>query len=122
MMDAFELPRTLVQSLQRRAAQTPDQVALRFLAESAEQCVVLSYRDLDQRARTIAAALQASAGPGERAVLLRHGQAIELHQQPSGSGFVYSNGPNTIRGKGDELRVEIGRMVPMLCTARGAPR
>ena len=59
MMDAFELPRTLVQSLQRRAAQTPDQVALRFLAESAEHNVVLSYRDLDQRARTIAAALTA---------------------------------------------------------------
>ena len=70
MMDAFELPRTLVQSLQRRAEQTPDQVALRFLAESAEHSVVLSYRDLDQRARTIAAALQASAAPGERAVLL----------------------------------------------------
>ncbi|MDY4300243.1 non-ribosomal peptide synthetase [Pseudomonas salmasensis] len=70
MMDAFELPRTLVQSLQQRAAQTPDQVALRFLAESAEQSVVLSYRDLDQRARTIAAALQANAGVGERAVLL----------------------------------------------------
>ncbi|NMY25586.1 non-ribosomal peptide synthetase [Pseudomonas sp. WS 5021] len=70
MMDAFELPRTLVQSLQRRAAQTPDQVALRFLAESADDTVVLTYRDLDLRARTIAAALQASAGPGERAVLL----------------------------------------------------
>ncbi|MBJ2240825.1 non-ribosomal peptide synthetase [Pseudomonas sp. MF6768] len=70
MMDAFELPRTLVQSLQRRAAQTPDQVALRFLAESAAETVVLSYRDLDLRARTIAAALQASAGLGERAVLL----------------------------------------------------
>ncbi|MGR3963997.1 non-ribosomal peptide synthetase [Pseudomonas sp. 910_23] len=70
MMDAFELPRTLVQSLQRRAAQTPDQVALRFLADSAEHSVVLSYRDLDQRARTIAAALQANAGLGERAVLL----------------------------------------------------
>ncbi|KRP75068.1 peptide synthase [Pseudomonas paralactis] len=70
MMDAFELPHTLVQSLQRRAAQTPDQVALRFLAESAERSVVLSYRDLDQRARTIAAALQAKAGQGERAVLL----------------------------------------------------
>ncbi len=41
MMDAFELPRTLVQSLQRRAAQTPDQVALRFLAESAEHSVAL---------------------------------------------------------------------------------
>ena len=70
MMDAFELPRTLVQSLQRRAAQTPDQVALRFLAESAEHSVVLSYRDLDQRARTIAAALQANAALGDRAVLL----------------------------------------------------
>ncbi|AIG05794.1 non-ribosomal peptide synthetase PvdL [Pseudomonas fluorescens] len=70
MMDAFELPRTLVQSLQRRAAQTPDQVALRFLAESADDTVVLSYRDLDLRARTIAAALQASVEPGERAVLL----------------------------------------------------
>ncbi|MGU3305093.1 non-ribosomal peptide synthetase [Pseudomonas sp. M5A4_2d] len=70
MMDAFELPRTLVQSLQRRAAQTPDQVALRFLAESAEHNVVLSYRDLDQRARTIAAALQANAALGDRAVLL----------------------------------------------------
>ncbi|MDR8369536.1 non-ribosomal peptide synthetase [Pseudomonas lactis] len=70
MMDAFELPRTLVQSLQQRAAQTPDQVALRFLAESAEHSVVLSYRDLDQRARTIAAALQANTGLGERAVLL----------------------------------------------------
>nr|WP_252979178.1 non-ribosomal peptide synthetase [Pseudomonas cyclaminis] len=70
MMDAFELPRTLVQSLQRRAVQTPDQVALRFLAESAEHSVVLSYRDLDQRARTIASALQANAALGDRAVLL----------------------------------------------------
>jgi len=69
-MDAFELPRTLVESLQRRAAQAPDQVALRFLAESAEHNVVLSYRDLDQRARTIAAALQANAAQGDRAVLL----------------------------------------------------
>ncbi|OXS22705.1 non-ribosomal peptide synthetase [Pseudomonas fluorescens] len=70
MMDAFELPRTLVQSLQHRAAHTPDQVALRFLAESAEHNVVLSYRELDQRARIIAAALQAQASLGDRAVLL----------------------------------------------------
>ena len=70
MMDAFELPRTLAQSLQRRAAQTPERIALRFLAESAEHNVVLSYRDLDRRARTIAAALQANADLGDRAVLL----------------------------------------------------
>ena len=70
MTDAFELPSTMVQALQRRAAQTPDRVALRFLAETPEQAVVLSYRELDQRARTIAGALQAQADFGDRAVLL----------------------------------------------------
>ncbi|MGY2290044.1 non-ribosomal peptide synthetase [Pseudomonas sp. SDO528_S397] len=69
-MDAFELPRTLAESLQRRAAQTPDQLALRFLAETDALSVTLSYRDLDLRARTIAAALQAHAVQGDRAVLL----------------------------------------------------
>jgi len=70
MTDAFELPSTLAQALQRRAVLAPDQVALRFLAEEQEQSVVLSYRDLDLRARTIAAALQANAEFGDRAVLL----------------------------------------------------
>ena len=70
MIDAFELPSTLVQALQRRAARTPDRVALRFLADTPEQALVLSYRDLDLRARSIAAALQAQADRGDRAVLL----------------------------------------------------
>ncbi|ROM93494.1 non-ribosomal peptide synthetase [Pseudomonas brassicacearum] len=70
MIDAFELPSTLVQALQRRAALTPDRIALRFLAETPEQAVVLSYRDLDLRARTIASALQTEARLGDRAVLL----------------------------------------------------
>ncbi|MHC8306664.1 non-ribosomal peptide synthetase [Pseudomonas sp. PB3P13] len=70
MTDAFEIPSTLVQALQRRAALTPDRVALRFLAETADQTVVLSYRQLDQRARMIAGALQAQADFGDRAVLL----------------------------------------------------
>ncbi|MEG2390576.1 MAG: AMP-binding protein, partial [Pseudomonas sp.] len=70
MTDAFELPSTLVQALQRRAALTPDRLALRFLAENEEQAVVLSYRELDQRARTIAAALQAETEFADRAVLL----------------------------------------------------
>ena len=52
------------------------------------------------------------------AVLVRNGNNIELQQQPTGSGFLYSNGPNTIRGKGDELMLEIGRMVPVPCKAR----
>ncbi|OPG79861.1 non-ribosomal peptide synthetase, partial [Pseudomonas ogarae] len=70
MTDAFELPSTLAHALQRRAALTPDRVALRFLADTPEQGVVLSYRDLDLRARTIAGALQAEAALGDRAVLL----------------------------------------------------
>ncbi|NIF18293.1 non-ribosomal peptide synthetase [Pantoea sp. Cy-639] len=70
MTDAFELPQSLVQALVQRAARTPDQVALRFLADAPGEQAVLSYRDLDQRARTIAVALQAQAGFGERAVLL----------------------------------------------------
>lgn len=69
-MDAFELPSTLAHALQRRAALTPDRLALRFLSDEQEAGVVLTYRDLDQRARTIAAALQAEVEVGERAVLL----------------------------------------------------
>lgn len=58
------------------------------------------------------------AQDAERAVLTRNGQSITLQQQPSASGFVYSNGANTIRGKGDHLTVEIGRMVPLHCQAQ----
>ena len=70
MMDAFELPGTLAQALQQRAAQTPNRLALRFLAEDQHASHVLTYRDLDLRARTIAAALQTNAAVGDRAVLL----------------------------------------------------
>ena len=54
----------------------------------------------------------------EVAILIRDGERIELKQQPTSSGFIYSNGPNTIRGLGDQLTVEIGRMMPIQCTAR----
>ncbi|APB33408.1 hypothetical protein GlitD10_1088 [Gloeomargarita lithophora Alchichica-D10] len=52
------------------------------------------------------------------AVLIRNGENIELQQQPSGSGFIYSNGSSTIRGKGDDLTIEIGRMMPIQCKAK----
>ncbi|MFD3212676.1 non-ribosomal peptide synthetase, partial [Pseudomonas sp. LR_7] len=45
-------------------------VALRFLADDPRDQAVLSYRELDLRARTLAAALQARADFGDRAVLL----------------------------------------------------
>jgi membrane-bound inhibitor of C-type lysozyme len=53
----------------------------------------------------------------DMAVLVRNGKSIELKQQPSGSGFIYTNGPNTVRGKGREIMIEIGRMVPIRCAA-----
>lgn len=48
-------------------------------------------------------------------VLVRGGRTLELQQQPAASGFVYSNGPNTVRGKGEELVIEVGRMLPLRC-------
>ncbi|RRV07264.1 amino acid adenylation domain-containing protein [Pseudomonas sp. v388] len=71
-MDAFELPETLAHALQHRAAQTPDRLALRFLTDENDQGQVLTYHDLDLRARTIAAALKQQASPGDRAILLFH--------------------------------------------------
>lgn len=70
MMDAFETPTTLVQALRRRAEQMPERLALRFLDEDDGEGVLLGYADLDRRARAIAAALQARAELGDRAVLL----------------------------------------------------
>lgn len=52
------------------------------------------------------------------AVMVRRGDTIELQQQRSASGFIYSNGPNTVRGKGTDLQIEIGRMMPIQCTAQ----
>jgi membrane-bound inhibitor of C-type lysozyme len=51
------------------------------------------------------------------ALMTRDGTTLELPQQVSASGFIYSNGPNTVRGKGDELTVEIGRRAPIQCQA-----
>ncbi|MFT0516998.1 non-ribosomal peptide synthetase [Pseudomonas faucium] len=70
MTHAPELPLSLVQALAQRAALTPDRIALRFLADAPGEQAVLSYRELDLRARAIAAALQARADFADRAVLL----------------------------------------------------
>lgn len=53
----------------------------------------------------------------ELAILERGDTEIELPQQRSGSGIRYSNGPNTIYGKGGDLTLEIGRMAPIECKA-----
>ncbi|MFE5481270.1 amino acid adenylation domain-containing protein [Streptomyces sp. NPDC056527] len=59
---------TFVDILRDRADGTPDRTAFEFLADTGE--LVLSYADIDRRARTVAAALGARGLAGERAVLL----------------------------------------------------
>ncbi|CAO3408742.1 amino acid adenylation domain-containing protein [Azospirillum largimobile] len=60
--------KTLVGTLLGRAAETPDGIALRFIAEGTDD--PLSYAELDRRARAIAVRLRERAGLGDRAVLL----------------------------------------------------
>lgn len=52
-----------------------------------------------------------------RAELLRNDNVITLESVPVGSGFKYSNVQTTIRGKGDEMILEVGRMAPITCKA-----
>ena len=52
------------------------------------------------------------------AELVRNKKALELRQEVSGSGYIYSNGRTTLRGKGDELSLEIGKRAPISCRAR----
>lgn len=52
----------------------------------------------------------------EQALLDIDNTEIRLPQQPAASGFYYSNGKYSVRGKGDKLTLEIGRMAPLECT------
>jgi acyl-CoA synthetase (AMP-forming)/AMP-acid ligase II len=51
------------------ASNTPDRPALRFLSDAAGDGDVLTYADLDRRARAVGAALQAAGATGERVLL-----------------------------------------------------
>ena len=51
-------------------------------------------------------------------VLVRDGKTVELQQKPVASGILYTNGPTTVRGKGDDLTLKIGRIAPIACKAR----
>jgi membrane-bound inhibitor of C-type lysozyme len=55
--------------------------------------------------------------PGQGvAVLERGGQSVELQEQRVASGFAYSNGQTTVRGKGmTEFTLTVGNMAPTQC-------
>ncbi len=61
---------SLVELLQQRAASAPECVAYRFLGEGETGESRITYAELDQRARAIAAALQDTVARRERALLL----------------------------------------------------
>ena len=63
-------PTSLVDILRWRAKNQPYRLAYRYLVDGENDEVVLTYEDLDRRARSIAALLQFSAGAGDRALLL----------------------------------------------------
>ncbi|MFT2090042.1 MliC family protein [Paraglaciecola sp. 2405UD69-4] len=47
-----------------------------------------------------------------------HKDTLVLPRQPIASGFYYSNGKTSIRGKGQTLSIEIGRMRPVQCRSK----
>jgi acyl-CoA synthetase (AMP-forming)/AMP-acid ligase II len=63
------LPTSLVDILQWRAKHQPDRLAYRFLEDGEFAETVWTYKELDQRARSIAALLQRTVKSGDRALL-----------------------------------------------------
>jgi hypothetical protein len=49
------------------------------------------------------------------ALLSRRGATMELKLQSTESGYIYSNGPTTVRSKGRDLRLEMQGMEPIEC-------
>jgi acyl-CoA synthetase (AMP-forming)/AMP-acid ligase II len=61
---------TIVEVLRTRAASTPQDLAFCWLIDGEEEGPRLTYADLDRQARAVAAALDGTAEPGDRALLL----------------------------------------------------
>ena len=68
MNDRYEAAGNLVEALLQRACEMPRKTALRFIAENLE--VPISFRELDERARAMAAWMLRHGRHGDRAVLL----------------------------------------------------
>jgi len=67
---------TFVNLLSDRASQKPDQVPYTFLEDGDRESDSLTYQQLDEKARAIAAYLQTQLSPGDR-VLLVYPQGLE---------------------------------------------
>ncbi|HSM72576.1 MAG TPA: beta-ketoacyl synthase N-terminal-like domain-containing protein, partial [Anaerolineales bacterium] len=63
---------TLLDLLQERAEEQPDNLAYRFIQNSDEDIVTITYGELDRQARAIGAWLESQNARGKRALLLYH--------------------------------------------------
>jgi acyl-CoA synthetase (AMP-forming)/AMP-acid ligase II len=70
-------PTTLVELLRQRAIEQPDKLAYTFLVDGKSEGQKLTYAELDEKARAIAALLQQQGAKGERALLL-YPQGLEV--------------------------------------------
>ncbi|MDE1165525.1 MAG: non-ribosomal peptide synthase/polyketide synthase [Pseudomonas sp.] len=70
MATSFERPISLAHALMRQANTRADEPALRFLDGQSAEGIVLTYGQLDARARLIAQAMLQRASAGDRALLL----------------------------------------------------
>jgi acyl-CoA synthetase (AMP-forming)/AMP-acid ligase II len=61
---------SLVETLRERASQHPDQTAYTFLENGEHESSSLPYRQLDEKARAIAAYLQAQLTIGDQVLLV----------------------------------------------------
>src|SRR5215470_17043789 len=61
---------TLIELLDQRALHQPEQLAYTFLRDGETSELHLTYRELQRRARAIAATLRFAGAKGERALLL----------------------------------------------------
>jgi len=61
---------TLIELIEYRASEQPDKIAYTFLVDGETETVTLTYQQLNQQARTIAAKLQAICQPQDRVLLL----------------------------------------------------
>src|ERR1043165_3170989 len=70
LLETIHRPATLIELLDQRALQYPEQRAYTFLLDGETSELHLTYRELQRHARAIAAALQLAKAKGERALLL----------------------------------------------------
>jgi amino acid adenylation domain-containing protein/non-ribosomal peptide synthase protein (TIGR01720 family) len=69
-VEATHRPATLIELLDQRALHQPEQLAYTFLRDGETSELHLTYRELQRRARAIAATLRFAEAKGERALLL----------------------------------------------------